>query len=281
MEIECKSLYSSYGQNLKFFSDVNLKYFLDLAKYCSVSSFDQAFHFQALTLSGSQHMGDSIENVFGGGAEGVARRECKPYLKHLQRVVSTLPAGIAVEIKDYSSVDRYRSGKFFKLYIEVEVSVSAEYSKSCYSSINECGIVHDFNISTTMKNTARAFKERIMLSHNDLLYSIMSICDGKYSERVFFNQECYHASGTAPVDDNYSQLSTKYKHHGMKDLCSIEQCYGLAWAIAELSVPSVRCRISIKDELRYSDGKPGYQKVVCLDRFQYRKKIEAPQFADW
>lgn len=268
------------GEILDFFSEVNLEYFLNEVKHHSVFSYDQDFQFTALYLHFEQHCGDYIENVLGGGAEGLTRKKSKQYLKHLQRIASTLPAGITVKIKEKSNVTNYRR-RLFHLYIEVEVAVSAEYSRLCYSSINECGVVHAFNLSPSMKTAAKAFKERITLSQNDLLHNIVSVCDNKYGKSIIFNQECYHALGAAPGDDDYGRRSTTYKHHGMKDLCGIEQCYGLAWVIAELSAPSVRCRISIENERYYSDGKQGSRKVVRLDRYPYQKKQEPPQLADW
>lgn len=270
------------GKINDFFVGVNPQFFLEEIDYNSVFSYDQAFEFTILYIHFEQHCGDYIENVFGGGAEGVVRRKVKQYKKHLEKIISALPAGIAVYIHEETETTNYKR-KLFHLRLKIDVSVTADYSKQCFNRLNENNIVHEKVISKGLKDKAEEFKERILGARLSTLQVIKNDCDNKHSryDSVVFNEACYHDSGTSPRDEDYRERSTTYNTLGQKQLVGLEQCYGMAWAIAELSAPTVRCRISVVDEWHYQDKKWTYKKAVRLDRYPYKKREEPKQYADW
>lgn len=272
----------SYGKELKnFFFEANVKSFLDAVKYGVVKSYDQAFDIKVWKLTFEEYYHDGL---FGGGtakAERIARRASKEYLRHLESIKTKLPSGIAMRIEEAIYPDRIKSSTTLRVVFSVVASVTAEYSKNCHTEISEDNIAHDWDMPANFISAAKAFKDKILVSKNELIHAIEVECNRKYRSDVAFYESRYC---------NYSDCwggpdSTYYESQGMVNLHGIEQCYGLAWAVATLAPPTNRYLIKIVDDdplnhFSYSRGPNGQKtKVARLERFV--KVSSSKQLTEW
>lgn len=262
-----------------FFSTADIQYLLDTVKRGAVQSYDQSFDIRVWEL----YFRTSYEDgLFGGGAakaERIMRRESKPYLRRLEKIQAELPRGITMRIEDKISEERGRSR--LELLFVVYASVTAEYSKACYSEINEGNIVHDWNMPATFINSAREFKDRIMTSRSDVVQTIKERSGKEYGLEVAFYEDHYCKDFFGFDDD-----STFYKSHGMVNLCGLEQCYGLAWAVASLSAHTTRCILTIVDDdplglFSNQRGGIGKGKIKVARLEIVPQKPEPPKYAEW
>lgn len=259
---------SPFGYIKNFFYEANTNFIMNVVKNNATKSYDQAFEVEVWRLDFSE----PYENgLFGGGiekAERTIRKEFKSYLRKLDAIKATLPAGVTMEIKEGKSDDRRR----LHMRFTVCVSATAEYSKKCFAAISDRNIVHDWDMPESFIASARAFKERVLCSKRDLLHDMKE----KYCNIAYFSTERFF-----PPLEYDGWIPTNYHSLGMANLSCLEQCYGLAWAIAELSAPKSRCFLKVIDGIpAHSIYPPSAEKVVFLERPE-KKTITTPKYVEW
>lgn len=225
-----------------FFFEINSSVIMDMVKHLAILSYDQAFDARVckITLEEQYYEG----RLFGGGkekAERILQRESRQFINKIEKMKSELPPGVLIRTEDRIE-EGYR--KHLLLYIDVKVSVSADYSKKCFAAISDGNIVHDWALYDTFIRTAKAFKERILSTNSELVHTIKDRLGECPVQAVF--QKC--VAQLYKYERRYDWDPVFFHSLGMMDLNSIEQCYGLAWALAELSPPTKRCYLKVLEE---------------------------------
>ena len=239
-----------------FYSDININFFLRAIDYHLVFSYDQDFEFKILTLRFESAY--YRHSIFAKNPEHEVRKAAHKHIQHLEKINKSLPNGIQVCFEEEATI----INESFNLCIYVKISVSSQYSKNRFNLISENNILH---IDVAKKHDAITFKNHLSNHPNRIVQFLINAFN--WDNTIYISQEYYY-SKVSPVDEDFDKHCISYNNYGFKNLQGIEQCYGLAWVVAnELSNDNHRFRISVEQERFYDRGQIKFREVVKLSSY--------------